>query len=354
MSRGRPAVATPADVPRRPTTTASERAAWLLMAAGLLFVLVFHLVPALLAGLLVNGLLHRLARRLTGHRLSHGSAKLAAAGLVALVALGIAVGVVLFLVGLIRGHAGDIPALFQKMAEILDETRLWLEQRAGTSLIPEALSDAEVLKGTVAEWLRTHAAELRKTGGELGRALLHVAVGMAIGLLVFFRTPAGTTLGPLARALAERLARLEAAFEAVVFAQVKISAVNTALTAVYLLVALPLFGVHLPLAGTLVAVTFVTGLLPVAGNLLSNTVIVVMSLGVSVWVAIASLVFLVVIHKLEYIVNARIVGGEIRAAAWEILAALFAFEVAFGLAGVAVAPIVYAYTKQELVDRGLI
>jgi predicted PurR-regulated permease PerM len=353
MSRGRPSVALPADVPRRPTTTASERAAWLLMAAGLLFVLVFHLVPALLAGLLVNGLLHRLARRLTGRRLSQGTAKLAAAGLVALVALAIAVAVVLFLIGLIRGHAGDIPALFQKMAEILDETRLWLEQRAGTSLIPEALSDAESLKGMVAEWLRTHAAELRKTGGELGRALLHVAVGMAIGLLVFFRTPAGTQ-GPLARALAERLARLEAAFEAVVFAQVKISAVNTALTAIYLLAALPLFGVHLPLAGTLVAVTFVTGLLPVAGNLLSNTVIVVMSLGVSVWVAIASLVFLVVIHKLEYIVNARIVGGEIRAAAWEILAALFAFEVAFGLAGVAVAPIVYAYTKQELVDRGLI
>jgi predicted PurR-regulated permease PerM len=353
MSRGRPSTPPLADAPRRPTTTASERAAWVLMAAGLAFVLVFHLVPALLAGLLVNGLLHRLARRLTGRRLSHGSAKLAAAGLVALVALAIAVGVVLFLVGLIRGHAGDIPALFRKMAEILDETRLWLEQRAGTSLIPEALSDAEALKGTVAEWLRTHAAELRKTGGELGRALLHIAVGMAIGLLVFFRTPAGT-LGPLARALAERLARLEAAFETVVFAQVKISAINTALTAIYLLVALPLFGVHLPLSGTLVAVTFVTGLLPVAGNLLSNAVIVVMSLGVSVWVAVASLVFLVVIHKLEYIVNARIVGGEIRAAAWEILAALFAFEVAFGLAGVAVAPIVYAYAKQELVDRGLI
>jgi predicted PurR-regulated permease PerM len=353
MSRSRPAPALAADTPRRPTTTPAERAAWVLMGAGLLFILLYHLVPALLAGLLVNGLLHRLARRLTGRRLSRGSAKLAAAGLVALVALAIAAGVVLFLVGMVRGHAGDIPALFQKMAEILDEARLWLEQRAGTSLIPEALSDAEALRGTVAEWLRTHAAELRKTGGELGRALLHVAVGMAVGLLVFFRTPGGGQ-GPLARALAERLARLEAAFEVVVFAQVKISAVNTALTAAYLLVALPLFGVHLPLAGTLVAVTFVTGLLPVVGNLLSNAVIVVMSLGVSIWVAIASLVFLIVIHKLEYIVNARIVGGEIRAAAWEILGALFVFEVAFGLAGVAVAPIVYAYTKQELVDRGLV
>jgi predicted PurR-regulated permease PerM len=54
------------------------------------------------------------------------------------------------------------------------------------------------------------------------------------------------------------------------------------------------------------------------------------------------------------VINARIVGGEIRAAAWEILAALFVFEAAFGLAGVAMAPIVYAYAKQELVDRGLV
>jgi predicted PurR-regulated permease PerM len=112
--------------------------------------------------------------------------------------------------------------------------------------------------------------------------------------------------------------------------------------------------VRLPFAGTLVAVTFLTGLLPVAGNLLSNTVIVIISLGVSAWVAVASLVFLVVIHKLEYVVNARIVGGRIRAAAWELLIALIAMESAFGVPGVVLAPILYAYAKQELVDRGLI
>ena len=44
------------------------------------------------------------------------------------------------------------------------------------------------------------------------------------------------------------------------------------------------------------------------GNLISNTVIVVVSLSHSLDVAIGSLAFLVVIHKLEYFVNARIVG----------------------------------------------
>ena len=323
------------------------------MAAALLFVLAYHLVPALLAGLLVNSLLHRLARGLAGRRLPHGAAKWVAVSLLALVSLGVATAAVLFVIGLVRGHAGDVPALFQKMAEVLDETRLWLARRGGPSLIPDALGDADALQGALADWLRAHAAGLRRAGGEAGRNLLHIGIGMAIGLLVFFRYPSATT-GPLARALTERLRRLEAAFEAVVFAQVKISAVNTVLTAVYLVVALPLAGIHLPFAGTLVAVTFLTGCLPVIGNLLSNTVIVVISLGVSVWVAVASLVFLVVIHRLEYFINARIVGGQIRAAAWEILLALLAFEVAFGLAGLALAPIAYAYTKQELVDRGLV
>jgi len=35
--------------------------------------------------------------------------------------------------------------------------------------------------------------------------------------------------------------------------------------------------------------------------------------------AVGSLAFLVVIHKLEYFLNARIVGERIRAKAWEIL-----------------------------------
>ena len=273
--------------------------------------------------------------------------------LVGAISIGVATAVVLLLVGLIRGHVGDLPALFQKMAEVLEETRLWLEERGGPSLIPDALSDAEQLKRTFSAWLRTHAAELRKTGAETGRSILHAGIGMAIGLLLFFRHPPAST-GALAVALAERGRRLAEAFEAIVFAQVKISAVNTALTALYLLLGLPLFGVRLPFSGTLVAVTFLTGLLPVVGNLLSNTVIVVISLGVSAWVAAASLAFLVVVHKLEYFINARIVGAQIQAAAWELIAALFVFEAAFGVPGVILAPIVYAYAKKELLDRQLV
>jgi predicted PurR-regulated permease PerM len=162
------------------------------------------------------------------------------------------------------------------------------------------------------------------------------------------------TPGPLAVALIERARRVGDAFRRVVFAQVRISAVNTVFTAIYLVGVLPLFGVNLPYAKTLVVVTFLCGLIPVIGNLISNTVIVVVSLSVSLEAALGSLGFLVVIHKLEYFLNARIVGTQIRASAWELLLAMLVMESAFGIAGVAAAPIYYAYLKDELAARGLV
>ena len=66
---------------------------------------------------------------------------------------------------------------------------------------------------------------------------------------------------------------LASAFRNIVFAQFKISLINTVLSAAFLFGVLPLFGIHLPLAKTLVVVTFVCGLIPVIGNLLSNTLI---------------------------------------------------------------------------------
>ncbi len=60
------------------------------------------------------------------------------------------------------------------------------------------------------------------------------------------------------------------------------------------------------------------------------------------------------IHKLEYFFNARIVGSSINARAWELLVAMLIMEVAFGIGGLVVAPIYYAYLKRELSDRNLV
>jgi predicted PurR-regulated permease PerM len=60
------------------------------------------------------------------------------------------------------------------------------------------------------------------------------------------------------------------------------------------------------------------------------------------------------VHKLEYFLNARIVGTGIHASAWELLVAMLLMEAAFGLPGLVGAPIYYAYVKDELVSRGLL
>ena len=131
-------------------------------------------------------------------------------------------------------------------------------------------------------------------------------------------------------------------------AQIVISAINTALTAVFL------FWNDFPYAKVLVGVTFLCGLLPIIGNLISNTAIVIVCLSQGVPVAVASLVYLIVIHKLEYFLNARIIGSHINARAWELLIAMLVMEAAFGITGLIAAPIFYAYFKEELREKGLV
>jgi len=67
-----------------------------------------------------------------------------------------------------------------------------------------------------------------------------------------------------------------------------------------------------------------------------------------------SLLFLVVIHKLEYFLNAHMIGTQVHAHAWELLLAMLVMEAAFGLPGLVAAPIYYAYAKDELVSRELV
>lgn len=328
----------------------AEVAAWCLAAVALLLILWLHLLPALLAGLLVYELVHVLAPLLQRHLFSARS-RLAAVIVLSTLIVGLVTAVILGTAAFFRSDAGSIPALLQKMADIIEGTR-----NALPSWLVESLpADADALRDALTHWLREHAPEVRLAGAEAGRVSAHILIGMVIGAMVSLREVAATVAQkPLARALTERTERLGESFRRVVFAQLRISALNTVFTAIYLAALLPLFGVHLQFKKTLIGVTFVAGLLPVIGNLISNTVIVIVSLSHSPYIALASLVFLVVIHKLEYFLNARIVGSQIRARAWELLLAMLVMEAAFGLPGVVAAPIYYAYLKRELADRGLV
>lgn len=326
-------------------------AAWLMMFAGLVLTLSLHLLPVLLSGLLVVQLVHMLAPRFVIGRLDHSWAKVLVVSLITLIVLGVLGGVTAGVLFYLRAEGG-LAGLLTKMAEVIENSRELLPPWAA-AMLPQG--DGSVIRAGLVEWLRTHALDIRKFSGDAVRVLAHFIIGLVIGSFIALRRASPhQTLAPLAQAMCDRVHRLGDAFRRVVFAQVRISALNALLTGIYLMGVLPAFGVELPFTKTMIAVTFLVGLLPVLGNLISNTVIVVISLSHSLYVAAGSLAFLVIIHKLEYFVNAHIIGGQIKARAWELLIAMVVMEAAFGVQGVVAAPIIYAYVKKELSDRELI
>ena len=336
------------------STSPYDISAWILMAVALFFILMLGLLPALLAGLLVFELVHIITPNLERHFLSRHSTSLSkmwAVGILVVIIVSLLVLAGLSLLTFLRSDSGSITVLLAKMAQIIEDSRKilpdWLLER-----LP---ADANSFRENAAVWLRVHADELQVLGKEAGRVTIHILIGMIIGGILALREAMKLDeYKPFARALVGRASLFGDAFRRVVFAQLRIAAINTSVTTIYLLLILPLMGIHLPLVKTMIAITFVVGLIPVVGNLVSNTVIVIVSLSQSLSIALGSLLFLVVIHKLEYFLNARIVGSQIRANAWELLVAMMAMEAAFGLAGIVAAPIYYAYIKAELRERNLI
>jgi predicted PurR-regulated permease PerM len=131
-------------------------------------------------------------------------------------------------------------------------------------------------------------------------------------------------------------------FATVMGAQITISLINTVLTSIFLL------AIHLSHAPLLIAVTFLCGLVPVVGNLVSNTVIVFVALTVSLKLAVSALLFLVLIHKLEYFLNSKIIGDRIRNPVWLTLIALIIGERLMGIPGLILAPVVLNYLRVEM------
>ncbi|UWZ85725.1 AI-2E family transporter [Occallatibacter riparius] len=143
------------------------------------------------------------------------------------------------------------------------------------------------------------------------------------------------------RELSERFRTLYDCFARVMGAQIVISAINTALSALFLAVT------GYPYAVLLVCLVFLCGLLPVVGNLLSNTVIVGVGFTMSPRMGVTALVFLVVIHKLEYFLNSKIVGHRIKSPMWLTLVGLVVGERLMGISGMILAPVVLYYIKVE-------
>lgn len=321
-----------------------------LVIAGLVGALTLGLLPALLGGLLVYYLVDGGGKLMERSKVPQSWSKpLFLTILVASFAGLITTGVLASL-SFISDGSDSFVELFHRVADIVGQVRDYLPEW----MLHYMPANTREWQEAIADWLRENAGKFSVFGQEVGLFLVRLLIGMIIGAMVALKPGFKNSSGPLAVALSHRITFLGEAFKRIVFSQIRISALNTFLTALFLLLVLPVLGYSLPLAKTMILVTFIVGLLPIIGNLISNAMIFLIALSVAPIAAVWSITFLIVVHKLEYFINAQIIGTRIKAKAWELLMAMLVMETMFGIPGLIAAPIYYAYIKDELSAQRLI
>jgi len=224
-----------------------------------------------------------------------------------------------------RSYIIGAPLQYRELLDFLARTVLELRENLPPEIASQLPDGADEIQRALASYLGAKAGALASAGRAWLGGLLYAYVGGIVGALAALGH--GTRArGPLIRQLAVRVTRLGDAFRQIVAAQFWIAAFNTSLTAIFLLLVLPLWGMKLPYTAMLITLTFVGGLIPIVGNLICNSVITLVGLSVSPYAAAACLGFLILIHKAEYVINAKVVGQRTHIRVWELLAVLFVAE----------------------------
>lgn len=252
-----------------------------------------------------------------------------------------------------RGYITQAPQQYRELLEFMARTVLELSLKLPPDIANQLPDGTAEIQRTIANYLAAKAGFLATAGRAWLAGLLHAYVGLLIGALAAVR-PAVATHRPLAQQLHLRISRFGEAFRQIVAAQFWIAAFNTLLTALFLLFVLPLWNLSLPYTPALIMLTFVAGLIPIVGNLVCNAVITIVGVSVSPIAALTCLAFLVLIHKAEYVINAKVVGQRTHMGVWELLSVMFVAEAVFGPAGLVAAPLFYAYLKKELFAARLV
>ena len=338
-------------------------ASYLLMGGGLALVMWHGLLPGLLCvciGFLgtrritraLEGSTRRLplAGRAGGHRSGPiPAARILAATLVMLAPIALLIAAFSEARDFVLNAPEQYQELLDYIARTVLELRLKLPPEIGAYL-PEGAAEVQRV---VAGYLRAQAGSLALTGRAWLGGLLFAYVGLIVGALAAV-APQSAMRRPLAEQLDRRVTFFGEAFGQIVAAQFWIAAFNTLLTAIFLLFLLPMWDLRLPYTPALITLTFVAGLVPIVGNLVCNTVLTLVGLSVSPVAAAACLAFLILIHKAEYAINAKVVGTRTQMAVWELLSVMFVAEAVFGPTGLVAAPLFYAYLKKELQAEQLV
>lgn len=313
-----------------------RKVSYLLLGVALLAVARLGLGPCLLAGLFSYLILDR-----TDLLLGKMGVRPALARWCALVLFAVVAGLLAAVfVSFIRIGLERLPLLLDRVLPRLNELATDLG-------LPWPVDNAHELREYILNAAKENAQAVTKTSGLLTRGFFQIVVGVAVAVLRFLSQeppPAGRAdlHAELLHECRHRASLFIASFERVMGAQIVIAAINAAATAAFLL------SIEIPFRTFLILTTFVCGMLPIVGNVISNVVIVAAALTRSNHLAFIALVFLVVVHKAEYFLNSRVVGSRIQLPMWATLLALLAGEALMGVPGVILAPTLLYYAREEL------
>ncbi|MBI3549439.1 MAG: AI-2E family transporter [Elusimicrobia bacterium] len=231
-----------------------------------------------------------------------------------------------------------MPLILAKAIPRLDA----LADSYGFDLPLNSLEQARVLLITK---LKENSNSLTHASGFLTRRFFQVFIGI-FAAVSFFWNSGGERRDPnlfeqVTSELGERFSIFMVGFEKIFGAQVAISFINMWVTVVFLRT------LEIPYIPFLALSTFIFGLLPIVGNLISNTIIVGTALTVSTQSAVLALGLLIVTHKAEYFLNSRIVGSQLDTPMWQVLLGVMIGEALVGVPGVVLAPAVLHYVREE-------
>jgi predicted PurR-regulated permease PerM len=217
--------------------------------------------------------------------------------------------------------------------------------------IPVQGYDYTALKQDAMAFVQEKIASVGKYAEVLLRQLVAFIIGVVVAISLFLNTRVEPDDDPetgrdnlYSQTFMEVVARFRTfykSFKTVMGAQIVISLINALLTTIFLV------WNDFPYAPVLAGLTFLLGLLPIIGNLLSNTLIVSVGFTITPEMAFFALIFLVVIHKFEYFLNSKIIGNRIKNPMWLTLLGLLIGEKLMGIPGMILAPVVLHYIKVE-------
>jgi predicted PurR-regulated permease PerM len=263
-------------------------------------------------------------------------------------------GVFLFMLLAVTGAVGL--AYYSKQAyvtfpKIVDNTVPAIVDYAQKQGVELPFTDYESLKTVLLQEAKEQFGKIGGFARAMTIQLVYLIMGVVVAVSLFLNSKLDFDSFPhsrrnnlyaqVATEIRWRFQTFFKSFAQVMGAQLLISSINTILTAFFL------FFAGVPHAALLTISTFLCGLLPIVGNLISNTMIIGVAFTVKPEMALIALGFLVTIHKLEYFLNSKIIGDRIKNPMWLTLLALILGERLMGIPGMILAPIILHYIKVE-------